>query len=109
MTKNTRLFPGAISSQLQYLGGDIDGTEHPRRDSEEESHVRILGDERQQDDELHGVYAGLREVEGRADEPGNQNDHQQEPGELGAADLLFEAATEVPQHGDRDDHPQQIW
>ena len=57
---------------------------------------------------LHGVYAGLREVEGRTDEPGNRMIISRNPGELGAADLLFEAATEVPQHGDRDDHPQQI-
>ena len=84
---------GAVAGELQHLGRDVDGAEHPGRDAEEEPHVRVLGDERQQHDQLHRVHAGLGQVERRADQPGDDDDHHQEPGDPGAADLLFEPAS----------------
>src|SRR3954471_16715016 len=52
--------------------------------------------------------AGLREVQRGADQPRDQDDRQQVPGESNPTDLLLQAGAEVPQHRDGHDHPQQL-
>ena len=78
METNSRMMRVLVAGAdvLQDLDADDDGADGPRRDAEEEAHVRVLGDEDQEHRQLDGLEAGDADVEEHAEDA--RDDGQQQ-------------------------------